>query len=229
MCAIYEPPSLFNLTHFSSLRPTFEYLDEAYPGYWAPALVKMEDAEDELVPVKSVFGLIPYWSKDGKNYKQTYNARSETIAGKNSYRGPWKRRQFCLIPAQSFFEPRYAGSKSARWRIYRKDGQPFAIAGIWDRWNSPDGEVRSHSMVTVNAADHPLMKHFHKPTDEKRSVVVLDRKDYSAWLGAKEDGEARALLRLFNADEYTAEAAPKAKPPAMPPAGGAEPAPSLFD
>lgn len=36
----------------------------------------------------------------------------------------------------------------------------------------------SLSMLTVNADEHPLMRRFHKPGDEKRSVVVLDRADY---------------------------------------------------
>jgi len=32
--------------------------------------------------------------------------------------------------------------------------------------------------LTVNADDHPLMKRFHKPNDEKRSVVIVPPTQY---------------------------------------------------
>ncbi len=60
----------------------------------------------------------------------------------------------------------------------------MGIAGIWTGWRAPDGTtVRSMSMLTVNADEHPLMKNFHRPEDEKRMVVVLEEKDFDAWLG----------------------------------------------
>ena len=68
-------------------------------------------------------------------------------------------------------------------RIARADGKPMGIAGIWTGWRAPDGTiVRSMSMLTVNADEHPLMKNFHRPEDEKRMVVVLDEGDFDAWL-----------------------------------------------
>jgi putative SOS response-associated peptidase YedK len=38
---------------------------------------------------------------------------------------------------------------------------PFGIASIWDTWTDPaSGElVTSFSMLTVNADEHPLMRH----------------------------------------------------------------------
>lgn len=42
-------------------------------------------------------------------------------------------------------------------------------------------------MLTVNATSHEVMKHFHKPEDEKRSVVVLDDNQYMPWLQANTD------------------------------------------
>lgn len=38
------------------------------------------------------------------------------------------------------------------------------------------------AMLTVNADDHPVMNQFHPPTAEKRMVVILDPKDFDAWL-----------------------------------------------
>ena len=70
-----------------------------------------------------------------------------------------------------------------RWRIGLGTGDPMGIAGIYRSWTNADGElVFSISMLTVNADEHPFMKRFHAPGDEKRMVVVLDPKDYEGWL-----------------------------------------------
>jgi putative SOS response-associated peptidase YedK len=55
-------------------------------------------------------------------------------------------------------------------------------------------------MLTINADDHPLMRHFHKPTDEKRMVVILPEDAYDAWLRAGPD-HSRAFMRAFSADQ----------------------------
>ena len=64
-------------------------------------------------------------------------------------------------------------------------------------------------MLTINATDHPLMKRFHKPDDEKRSVVVLDDDDWDAWLTAKTEADVRSFLRLFDPEIMTASADPR--------------------
>ena len=59
----------------------------------------------------------------------------------------------------------------------------MGLAGIWTGWRAPDGQiVRSYSMLTINADDHPLMNQFHKPQDEKRMVVILPEDRYQDWL-----------------------------------------------
>ena len=63
------------------------------------------------------------------------------------------------------------------------DDVPMGIAGIYTRWHSPEGRVHhSFAMLTVNADAHPVMKQFHAPGEEKRMVVILDPKNYGAWL-----------------------------------------------
>ena len=221
MCVDYQLPlpGIFPV-YFDSPEPPFEYPPEAFPGYDAAVVMRSSSHADERVPARAVFGLIPFFSKDESLARKCYNARSETIAVKPSFRGPWKRKQFCIIPAMALYEPNYEGGKPVRWRIHRKDDKPFAIAGIWDTWRkSPEELVRSMSMVTINAEDHPLMKRFHGPNDEKRSVVLLPPEHYDRWLDAEPD-EAMELLQPFNPDEYTAHPAPmpprKKKAPAAP-------------
>ena len=130
-----------------------------------------------------VFGLIPHWAKDTTITRRTYNARSETLAEKPSYRDAWRLGRRCIIPADAFFQPDWRSGKAVPTRITRADGKPMGLAGIWTGWRSSDGRiVRSYSMLTINADDHPLMNQFHKPQDERRMVVILPEERYHDWL-----------------------------------------------
>ena len=110
----------------------------------------------------------------------TNNARSETVASKPTFRGPWERGQRCLIPADSFLEPNWESGKNQWWRFRRADGAPWGLAGLWNAWTHPEtGEiVQSYTMLTVNADGHTLMSRMHRPDDEKRMVVILGRDEY---------------------------------------------------
>lgn len=225
MCVNYRPPRPEQLRLDLNLPiPTFEYRGETWSTYKAPMLIAMPPGNDFTKPGagdgplewrEAVFGLVPFWASDLKIARQTYNARSETIAERSSYRGPWARRRFCLVPAAAFFEPNYESGKPVRWRIERQDQKPFAIAGIWDTWDSRDAQgnkdgqrIHSFSMVTINADQHPLMKRFHAPNDEKRSIVVLPQDRWDDWVRAANEDDARSMLAPFPADEFQACADP---------------------
>lgn len=188
-----------------------EWKPEAWPGYQAPMFTS------DRVALLATFGLIPFFSKDGKDFRRTYNARSETVATRPSYRGPWKRRQFALIPMSCFYEPNYESGRPVRWRINRQDQQEFTVAAIWDTWRatSTADPVHSFSMLTTNADGHPIMSRFHAPEDERRSVVVIPEGHREQWL-AGEDPES--LIGLFDPAEFTCSEAPlpkKVKPLAI--------------
>jgi putative SOS response-associated peptidase YedK len=48
------------------------------------------------------------------------------------------------------------------------------------------------------------MKHFHRPGDEKRSVVILDDDEWDGWLDAHGESDIRSFLRPFDADSMIA-------------------------
>ena len=111
--------------------------------------------------------MIPPWNHDLKFSKYTYNARTETVDKKPSFRHAWAKSQFALIPVEKIYEPRYVNGKAERWGIYRQDGLPFTVAAIYDSTVIDGQQVRSMSMLTINADNHPFMSQFHKPEDEK--------------------------------------------------------------
>ena len=143
-----------------------------------------EGGRPALVAETGMFGLLEHWS-ELQHGRRTYNARSETVAKLPTYRGPWRKGQRCIIPAEVIFEPCYESGSAVRWRIFQDAEVPMGIAGIYNEWRAPDGTRRfTFSMLTVNAAGHPLMQRMHKPDDEKRMVVILDPVDYGPWLEA---------------------------------------------
>lgn len=157
------------------------------------------DVGDEAVPdaeaLNGLFGLVPHWAEDTKIGRHTFNARSETVAQKPSFREAWKRGQRCIIPTDAFYEPDWRSGKAIPARIARADGAPMGIAGLWSSWKSPKGEmVYSFTMLTINANEHELMRQFHKSTDEKRMVVILPEARYKDWLDSKTGGQGEFLV-----------------------------------
>lgn len=219
MCTSYEsnnPKEDFDA--FSMFpRPDFDYRHEIYKDYSAPIFRRSENGWRTDA---ATFGMVPRIRIPAhvRPY-DTMNARSETIGEKRSFSGAWKKLQLCLIPCQSFFEPNYESGKAVRWRIRLVGSEPTAIAGLWRAWEEADGGTSlSFTMLTLNADDHPLMRRFHKPGDEKRSVVIIRPDAYEDWLACSSVDEARSLLQLYPPAEIHAEAfplsprAPKAKP-----------------
>lgn len=213
MCSHYDPQ-----TDPARLRTYFGVDDlplglkpSLWPGYHGPFVRKHEyaDVGDDAVPFRELmvgsFGLIPHWSKDATIARRTYNARSETVHEKPSFRDAWKLARHCIIPAEAIFEPDWRSGKAVATRITRADGKPMGIAGLWSAWRSPNGElIHSYTMLTINADDHPFMRQYHKPEDEKRMVSILDESDYDAWLRAPAT-ESRSFLRQFPADKLIGE------------------------
>jgi putative SOS response-associated peptidase YedK len=208
MCSHYESVKNRNTlkAHFGVDNfPEGEKAD-MWPGYLGAFIRKHEfaDVGDAAVPERELllgsFGLIPHWATDTKIARNTYNARSETVAEKPSFRDAWRANRKCIIPAEAIYEPDWRSGKAVPTRISRVDGKPMGIAGLWSTWKSPDNQIiHSYTMLTINADLHPLMRLFHKPTDEKRMVVVLHDDKYSDWLNASRD-ESRDYLMPFPAD-----------------------------
>lgn len=206
MCSVFKPTqdATWVRNQFGVDLPEHATTD-VYPGHLAPIIVKSR-RDARVAAGLARFGLIPAWSKDDKISRHTYNARTETVAEKPSYRSAWRSRHFAVVLADGFYEPCYESGRAIRWEIRQSNHEPFGIAGLWDRWTIPaKGEVVvSFTMLTINANDHPVMRRFHKPEDEKRTPVVLSADNYLSWLDATPD-TARELLRLELMPELSAE------------------------
>jgi putative SOS response-associated peptidase YedK len=130
------------------------------------------------------WGLIPSWAKDRSVGSRMINARAEGIADKPAYRRAVSGRR-CLIPADAFYEWQKRAGPDGRpagrlpYAVRRCDGQPMALAGIWEVWgdrDQPDADpVRSCAIVTTSA--NRMMAPIHD-----RMPVIIEPDEWDAWL-----------------------------------------------
>ncbi|RQN37316.1 SOS response-associated peptidase [Paraburkholderia tropica] len=210
MCTNYAAARRIQLLrHFGVEPPDSQWRDKIYKDYPAPII---RNAADGPRADLASFGIVPRRHiPPGVRVFDTMNARAETVGEKRSFSGAWKKLQLCLIPSESFYEPDYETGKAVRWRIGTANGEPFAIAGLWREWSEEEGKVLACKMLTLNADDHPLMRRFHKPGAEKRSVVIVRPDDYEGWLQSRSTDEARTFLSLYPASAM--HALPDPAPP----------------
>ncbi len=100
MCANYLPATPEQLQrYFGVAPPDSMYKAEAYPGYMAPMIrpPHIDSVPGDRACALGMFGMVPHWAKP-ELARQTYNARTETVATKPSFRNAYKKRQFCVIP-----------------------------------------------------------------------------------------------------------------------------------
>ena len=187
-------------THFD-LELSASSPQDVFPTYPGMIVLKSHNTQRTAIgPAR--FGLIPSWAKDEEFGRKTYNARSETVSEKPSYKHAWSKRHYALALADAFYEPCYESGKAVRTKIFQANHEPMAIASIWDTWTEPEtGElIVSFSMLTIEASKHPVMNRCHKPEDEKRTVVPLKPDLFQDWLNATPES-ARELLSLDSIPE----------------------------
>jgi putative SOS response-associated peptidase YedK len=181
--ALYGPRSRSRaeLEYFSSL--------EQFPGSWNAApgqtlpITRMHDGVIEQVSAR--WGLVPFWSKEDKAGYKCINARAETIATAPAFRGPYRSRQRCLVPACGFYEWQKHPAGKTPYYVTSADGSLLAFAGLWEVWKRRDAEPLT-TFTIITTEPNELTRRLHD-----RMPAILDPADYRAWL---ESEDPRGLL-----------------------------------
>lgn len=145
------------------------------------------------------WGLIPSWAKDPKIGYQCINAKAETVAEKPSFRSAFKKRR-CLVIATGFYEWQAEGKRKQPMWIGLKSKRPFALAGLWEHWQPPEGEpIESCTIITTEANELTMPIHNRMP-------VILAPTSYDQWLDPtfQQAEPLKALLRPYPSEELTA-------------------------
>lgn len=145
------------------------------------------------------WGLVPPWAKDASIGSRMINARAETVSEKPAFRSAFRKKR-CLVPASGFYEWEKLPKRKQPYHVGFRDGRPFAMAGLWERWQGPEGAaVESCTLITTGA--NALVSSIHD-----RMPVILRPGDFDLWLDpAVQAGESLLpLLRPFPQEEMTA-------------------------
>ena len=145
------------------------------------------------------WGLVPSWAKDISIGSKLINARAETVTEKPSFRSAFVHRR-CLILADGFYEWQKTGTKSPSVPYYFRleDGGPFAFAGLWEFWQSPEGdELKTCTIITTEANDRVAPVHDRMP-------VILNPQIAWDWLSDGSNESLLKLLRPYPAEEMSA-------------------------
>lgn len=115
-------------------------------------------------------------------------ARSETVATKPVFRELLQQRR-CLVPAEAFYEWQAGTSPKQPWRFARADGEPLAMAGLWQAWRDEAGrQVEGFLLLTTAANPTVAPRHDRMP-------VILVPAAWKGWLNP--EVPALSLLPLL--------------------------------
>ncbi len=164
------------------------------------AVVRVAAGEHHLQMIR--WGLIPWWAKDVTIGNRMINARAETVATKPAFREPFEQRR-CLIPADGFYEwQRLGNGRKQPFHLELTSGDPFAFAGVWDRWRDRSSGDTTESCALITTEANSTVAPIHD-----RMPVMLRPPEFSAWLDPAANPEPlRELLRPIAAEQLRATA-----------------------
>ncbi|WP_188207158.1 SOS response-associated peptidase [Alkalibacillus aidingensis] len=151
-------------------------------------LAVVNDGENNRLGQMS-WGLIPAWAKDTSMRSKMINARLETADEKPSFKRLLSRRR-CLILADSFYEWKKEDGKKQPVRIFSADQDLFSFAGLWDRWQGPEGELVTCTILTKEANQDMASVHHRMP-------VILPKDYEQEWMvqESKEPAEIKSWVQ----------------------------------
>jgi putative SOS response-associated peptidase YedK len=122
------------------------------------------------------WGLLPHDTSDPLKAPRPIHARAETVAELPMFADAFRRRR-AIVPANEYYQRRTRGGPDQRLAIVRQDGQPMAIAGLWEAYVWPDSRIeRTYCIITVEAVGVVAEIHDRMP-------LVLEPSDWPLWLG----------------------------------------------
>jgi putative SOS response-associated peptidase YedK len=145
------------------------------------------------------WGLVPYWSNDGKGGH--INARAETVGGLPTFSDSFRSRR-CIFPASGFYEWKSEGGRKKPHRFRLATGGVMNFAGLWSVWKV-EGEKKLFTCAVITTATNDEVRPFHD-----RMPAVLRPEEYEAWLDSETPlKEAHALLKAYPAELMEVSAA----------------------
>jgi putative SOS response-associated peptidase YedK len=186
--AFYSPHEamvrLFGLTGGPEVEPHYNIA----PTQFVPTVRHDETAARRLALL--YWGLVPSWAKEKSIGARMINARAETVSEKPSYRSAFRRRR-CLVLADGYYEWQAQPQGKQPHFIGMRNGEPFAMAGLWEAWREEDSiePLESCAIITTDASVELAQIHNRMP-------VILAPEQYDFWLD-RHNEDVAALTELL--------------------------------
>ncbi|MCA9508560.1 MAG: SOS response-associated peptidase [Myxococcales bacterium] len=159
----------FNIDTDIEISPNFNIA----PSQYIIVVRQNELGQNEIAQAR--WGLIPSWVSDLKRSPKPINAKIETAHVKPFFRYAFKKRR-CLIPANGFFEWKLINDKKQPFLIHKKNNSLLYFAGLWELWQSDEGEViETATILTTKAVGVITDVHDRMP-------IILSKKIFGNWL-----------------------------------------------
>ena len=180
----------------------FRYFYKAFSNPFIPVIAQADPGQVQLME----WGLIPSWVGDREKAiqirKGTYNARSESLHEKPSFREPLRSGR-CLVIARGFFEWQLVNGVKVPWYIRLKSNTPFVFAGLYDSWKDPDSGETKQTFSIITTAANSLLEKIHNT--KQRMPVILPVEREREWItGDISIRKANQLLLPFDQKELHA-------------------------
>jgi putative SOS response-associated peptidase YedK len=114
------------------------------------------------------WGMIGPWVKDASEISSkfsTFNARSETVSEKATFRGAWNAGRRCLIPALGYYEWKKEDDGKQPYFVHQKKDAALFFGGLYEPARDSDsGSVSaSCTFITLPASDAMSPLHHRMP------------------------------------------------------------------
>lgn len=120
------------------------------------------------------WGLVPHWADEPDSGPRPINARRETVDEAAPFRDPYRHRR-CLVIIDGYYEWAKTPYGKEPYRFERRDREPFALAGVWDHWETDDESLETVAILTADAVDSVADVHDRMP-------VILSPEHERRWL-----------------------------------------------
>src|SRR3954467_1577437 len=158
---------------FREFRPAYNIAPSYGPG--AEQAFVVSDRHGKRALRLGRWWMIPhFWQKPLKSLPAAFNARAEELSQKSFWRQAFRDYR-CLVPATGWREFRAEGKLKQPYQ-FRLETSPFAFAGLWSRWTSPDGELVD-SFAIVTTPPNAVAQKYHD-----RMPLVLAPELHQGWL-----------------------------------------------
>jgi putative SOS response-associated peptidase YedK len=155
--------------------------DSKVSGFTHPALPVVTDERNDIIQFYQ-WGLIPAWASADKADEfsnLTLNAKAETIFEKPSFKDSILTKR-CIVLIDGFYEWRHEGKQKIPYYVSLKDGETFAVAGIWSKWIDPQNHQPKLTFSIITTEANPLMEFVHNT--KKRMPLILSKEAERLWL-----------------------------------------------